>query len=50
MTAGKLERRNTSCLHLHPLLKALGAVQAHQKVKMKIPKGGLVREVERQEE
>ena len=50
MTAGEPEKKNTSCHHLHPLLRAPQAVQAHRKVKVKIHKGGLVKLAEEHRE
>ena len=50
MTAGEPGKKNTSCHLLHPLLRAPQAVQAHQKVKVKIQKGGPVKLVEELQE
>ena len=50
MTAGEPEKKNTSCHLLHPLLRAPRAVQAHQKVKVKIRKGEPVKLAEEHQE
>ena len=50
VTAGEPEKKSTSHHLLYPLLRAPQAVQAHQKAKVKIRKGGPVKLAEELQE